>query len=117
MMLQGQFENIEMRKRLIEKSYEEISASKKAIEDMGNAKEGCDVLFQIGGSNFAYGKLANTGKVIVSLGSDVLAEKTVEEAGKIMDERLSMLEKAMQTVDNEARKLLESAGNLSGERV
>lgn len=110
MMLQAGLENIEMRRRLIEKSYEEISASKKAIQEVQNAKEGDELLFQIGGSNFAYGKVSNRGKVIVALGSDILAEKTADEAVRIMDERLKALENAMKTLDNEARKMLDSAG-------
>ena len=67
----------------------------------GEGKE--EILVPVGSRTFIKAKLVDPNKVIIHLGADVAAEKTLDDAQKLLEERLG----EVQEVLNERRKLLD----------
>ncbi|MFB0544587.1 MAG: prefoldin subunit alpha [Candidatus Hodarchaeota archaeon] len=64
----------------------ELSVSSSTLNSIKNTKEE-DILLPVGGSVYAFGKLADNSRVIIGLGANIFAEKEIEEAIKDISER------------------------------
>jgi len=62
-----------------------------------------EILIPVGSRTFIKAKLIDPDKVIIHLGADVAAEKTLEDAQKLLEERLG----EVQEVLSERRRLLD----------
>jgi prefoldin alpha subunit len=94
---------------LLAASLSELSTTIEAIETVKGLKSGTDILVPMGSDSFITAKLGATEKVITGLGADVAAERSTQDALKVLRDRRAELEQAL----NQAR---EELGKL-GERI
>ncbi len=88
-------------------SLSEISMTSKAIKTVKELKPGTDILVPMGSDSFITAKLGTTEKVITGLGANVAAERSSEDALKVLDARRAELEQALGQARNELGQLEE----------
>lgn len=70
--------------------------AKATLEGLRSAETGEELLIPIGQGTFLFGKLTHTDKAMISMGSDVSQEVSLEEALKRVGERFKETEEAME---------------------
>jgi prefoldin alpha subunit len=86
-------------------SLSELSMTLEAIKTVKGLKPGTDILVPIGSDSFIKAKLATAEKVITGLGADVAAERSSEDALKVLETRRTELEQALVRAREELGKL------------
>ena len=71
----------------------DYSKAKITLENLSKTDDGTETLIPIGGGAFVYASLENTSKVLIDIGSDLVAEKNFEDAIKKIDAKLEELQK------------------------
>jgi prefoldin alpha subunit len=99
--MQQQLSNIQM-------SINELGTAIGTLKNLSAAKDN-EVLLPIGAGAHVSAKLLNAQAVLINIGSDVIAEKPVEEAVSILEERVKRLEetrdKLQQAISEVSRRL------------
>lgn len=88
-------------------SLSELSMTSKAIKTVKELKPGTDILVPMGSDSFIAAKLGTTEKVITGLGANVAAERSSEDALKVLEARRVELEQALDQAREELGKLEE----------
>lgn len=83
-------QNLEM----IEGSLTELRATSNALEEIKGAKKDSEVLVPIGVDSFIKAKIIDPENVIVGIGADLAAKKTIDEARADIEARIADFEKA-----------------------
>ena len=91
----------------------ELSVSSSTLNSIKKTKEE-DILLPVGGSVFAFGKLADNSRVIIGLGANVFAEKEIDEAIKDINERQLEIEGLQKQTRQQIEQLQE---NLTALRI
>jgi len=86
-------------------SLSELSMTLEAIKTVKGLKPGTDILVPIGSDSFIKAKLATAEKVITGLGADIAAERSSEDALKVLETRRTELEQALVRAREELGKL------------
>lgn len=86
-------------------SLSELSMTLEAIKTVKGLKPGTDILVPMGSDSFIAAKLATAEKVITGLGADVVAERSSEDALKVLETRRTELEQALARAREELGKL------------
>ncbi|MEX2701655.1 MAG: prefoldin subunit alpha [Candidatus Baldrarchaeia archaeon] len=99
----SQAETLQKEINVLTSYVEQLTLTMTTIENIrkGEGKE--EILVPVGSRTFIKAKLVDPNKVIIHLGADVAAEKTLDDAQKLLEERLG----EVQEVLNERRKLLD----------
>lgn len=92
---------------LLAASLSELSMTLETIKTVKELKQGTDILVPMGSDSFITAKLATTEKVITGLGADVAAERSSEDALKVLEARRMELEQALDRAREELGKLEE----------
>lgn len=92
---------------LLAASLSELSMTLETIKTVKVLKPGTDILVPMGSDSFITAKLATTEKVITGLGADVAAERSSEDALKVLEARRTELEQALGQAREELGKLEE----------
>jgi prefoldin alpha subunit len=88
-------EALQQRISMVNAALTDINYANMTLNGIEKEKENAEMLVPIGGSSYLKVKLADSDKVIISLGSGVSIEKTLPEAKANLKERLDELEKTM----------------------
>ncbi len=88
----------------IEANIEELSKSGKA-----------EVVLPLGGGIFSQGSMDKIDKLLVSVGANVLVEKTVEEAKKSVSKRKEKMISAREDLANQVKTIVESMARIEKE--
>jgi len=86
-------------------SLSELSMTLEVIKTVKGLKPGTDILVPIGSDSFIKAKLATAEKVITGLGADIAAERSSEDALKVLETRRTELEQALVRAREELGKL------------
>lgn len=81
---------------LLEQVAQEHARAQTTIEGLRSAKTGQELLIPIGQGTFIFGKLTNTDKAMISIGSDITQEVKMDEALQRVGDRLKETEEAME---------------------
>ncbi|MCS4542182.1 MAG: prefoldin subunit alpha [Euryarchaeota archaeon] len=95
---QTQLQVLQQQSQLIDASISDILIADQTLTEIGKLPEGTEILVPIGGSSFIQAKITNTKTVIVGLGADTSTKKTIEDAQKTLQERLSEAQKFKENV-------------------
>lgn len=74
--------------------------SMSTLENMLSTKENQTMLIPLNASLYAPGKVSNPKKVIVELGTGYFCEKSIPEAKKLMERKIALVNKSMETIEN-----------------
>ena len=95
----------------MQSSIVEISSAIEAIRNLKKMKG--DALVPLGAGAFMSCAKPNPEKVVLSIGANVMASKTPEEAIKVLEERQKKLSDAMGTAQEDLGKVIESIEGLT----
>ncbi len=96
--LKGQAENVQQQVSMIANSINELQVAKSALKNMKDIGEGSEILVPLGAGAYATATLKRNKSVIMSLGADILADKSMDEAISIVESQIAKLEEAHEKV-------------------
>ncbi len=114
-----QLEMIGAQVELLESTVGEYGRARDTIEEVGNAREGSEILVPIGGNVFIYSTLKDSSRVITGIGGNVAIEKKVDKAIDIIEKRIEDIRKEEKRLGELAQKLqlkLEEISTKIGEK-
>lgn len=100
-----QLEMIGAQVELLESTVGEYGRARDTIEEVGNAREGSEILVPIGGNVFIYSTLKDSSSVITGIGGNVAIEKKVDKAIDIIEKRIEDIRKEEKRLGELAQKL------------
>jgi prefoldin alpha subunit len=93
-ILQKHLESLTQNAVMIERRYEEIEATRMALEDIGKAMES-EILVPLGSGIFTYGKITDPGRMLADAGAGVFIDKDPEYSKQLLEERKKEMEKLL----------------------
>jgi prefoldin alpha subunit len=108
-----QLNSIDMQVQYLQAAIADFHKSKITVEQLHNAADKSEILIPIGGGTFLNGVLTDHSKVLVDIGTGLVAEKTVDDAVKKIEERIKKLQENQEKLMSMAQKLESDATELS----
>jgi len=96
-VLESTYDELTSRQNLLERALIENRAALDAIKGLGD-KNASEVLTQVGGGAMLRSPPPDVNRVLVSVGADVVLEKTREEALAIIEERTKEVERSIVSI-------------------
>jgi len=109
-ILESTYNELTSRQNLLERALIENRSALEAIKGLGD-KKGGEVLMQVGGGAMLRSAPPKVDRVLVSVGADVVLEKSREEALSILEERTKDVERSIVSIvgqRNEIKQRLEA---------
>lgn len=94
-LLEQTAESLQQRINMMNAAQTDLAYANMTLDGIKDEKDNAELLVPIGGSSYINVKLANVDKVVVGMGAGVSVEKTLPETKKIVNDRLSELQKTM----------------------
>ena len=94
-------EELQARIGLVNASINEFRLATATLEGMQTEETDTQILVHIGGGSYVKAKIADTQKLIMSIGADVAAEKSVDAAKESLDIRLQEFEKVRESLEQQ----------------
>ena len=117
-LLEQTAQSLQQRINMMNAALTDLTYANMTLDGIKKEKNNAKLLVPIGGSSYIKVKLANVDTVIVGMGAGVSIEKTLPEAKTIVNERLTELQKTMNSASqqfaqiadriNKGRKRLET---------
>jgi len=90
---------------ILASSISELSMTVETVKTIKGLKPDTEVLVPIGSDSFATAKVALTDRVITGLGANIVAERSVEDAVRMLEARITEFGQAMEQARQELEKL------------
>jgi prefoldin alpha subunit len=100
----AQLEGFGRQRELILMTIDEHKRTVDTIRNISKGAPGDEILIPIGAEAFVYAKISESSDVIVGAGGDVSVQRTHAEAEKVINARISDLNKALGRVEEHATK-------------
>jgi len=100
-LLQRHLESLSQNAVMLERRYEEIEATRLALEDIEKLKEKSEILVPLGSGLFTYGKITDSGKMLVDAGAGVFMDKDPESSKRLLEDKKKELEKLAKDMQDE----------------
>ncbi len=111
-IIQAQMEELSRQGATLEDKALEMEVAKNALEEVGKAESGSDMLVPIGAGCYGHGKLGSKDRFMVEIGSGLVSEMSLKEAIVKVEEKKGEIEKLHGRVEAEMRKLQGSMDQL-----
>lgn len=98
---------LQQRISMVNAAITDLTYANMTLDGIEKEKENAEMLVPIGGGSYVKAKIADTNKIIVSMGSGVSIEKTLQEAKATLKERLDELEKTMNSAQQQFSQVAE----------
>ena len=108
-----QLNSVDIQTQYMQAALTDYHKAKLTIEQLHNADENSDILIPVGGGAFINGSIKNVSNVLVDIGAGLVAEKTIDDALKKIDERIKSLQENQERLLSMAQKLQEDGTELS----
>ncbi|RJS85461.1 prefoldin subunit alpha [Candidatus Bathyarchaeota archaeon] len=105
-VLENTAESIQSRMNLVNAMFAELNLAKETLEGIGREKVDASIFVPIGGGSYIKAKLTDINKVVYGIGAGVAVEKSLEEAKKGVEERVSELEKTRRTLEQQLSQVM-----------
>ena len=99
--LERTFEELQSRIGLVNASINEFRLANATLQGMQMETADTQILVHIGAGSYVKAKIADTQKLIMSIGADVAAEKSVDAAKESLDLRLQEFEKVRESLEQQ----------------
>ena len=106
-LLEQTAETLQQRISMMNAAIADLTYANMTLDGIKEEKDGAELLVPIGSSSYIKVKLANVDKVIVGMGAGVSIEKTLPEAKKIVNERLTELQKTMNSAQQQFAQIVD----------
>jgi prefoldin alpha subunit len=108
-----QLNSVDIQTQYMQAALTDYHKARLTIEQLHNADENSDILIPVGGGAFINGSIKNVSNVLVDIGAGLVAEKTIDDALKKIDERIKSLQENQERLLSMAQKLQEDGTELS----
>lgn len=98
----------------LEQQFLELGKLSESLEDIKKFKQE-DLFVPLGGGIFVEGKLVDSKKVLMNVGSNVLVKKNIDDAKKIVNEQIEDIKKIIENISEELNKGVEQSQKLQEE--
>jgi prefoldin alpha subunit len=122
-LLQEQAKILASNMEMLSMYLQELATSKFTLEGIKNLTTGDEILVPIGASSFVRARIDDTEKVIAGIGANISVDRTIDDASKNLEERITLIEEKIkenqETYMNVAERLEEltaQARTLMGEK-
>ena len=112
-MLENKLKQLDQQMSLLEQSLVETGRLEESLDDFKKAGKG-DAIVPIGLGVFAYGKIEDTSKAIVSIGAGLAVEKSIDETKESISKRKSRMMEARVEIANQINLALEEISEIDG---
>ena len=106
-LLEQTAQTLQQRISVMNAALTDLTYANMTLDGIKKEKENAQLLVPIGGSSYIKVRLANVDKVIVGMGAGVSIEKTLPEAKTIVNQRLSDLQKNMNSAQQQFSQIIE----------
>ena len=110
-VIENKLKQLDQQLNLVDQQLVEDTKLESNLKDLED-KPKSEAIFPLGGGIFARGSLDKPDKVLVSVGSGILIEKSIKDGLKTLDKRKNRLVEAKEELGNHVKKLLNSMGEL-----
>ncbi|MBW3022302.1 prefoldin subunit alpha [Candidatus Woesearchaeota archaeon] len=114
-LFQQQIEQVQKQMQMLDKQFQELHIVKQGLDDLKNTKNGTEILVPISSGIFVTAELKDNKKVTVNVGSDVAAEKTVDQAQELIVKQIDEVAKIKEQLTADLSKMRLQAGVLQQE--
>jgi len=111
-ILQNHLEEFNKQAAALESRIGELEVTGNALREIGNSEEGAETLVPIGGGCYAYGKLSDRSKFLVEVGAGIMANKTLQEAASLIEERKKEVDGVNGRLQSEMQKISTSINTI-----
>ena len=101
----NQLEQFERRLELVQNSISEMELTKNTLEALKNKKGEDEFLSPIGSNSFIKAKFLETGKILMGLGANIVAEVTVDHALEELNKRRTEFQKLYSNLKNQMEQI------------
>ncbi|RLF05648.1 MAG: prefoldin subunit alpha [Thermoprotei archaeon] len=108
-------EEVRRRIELLNATLNEVASAKSALEELEVVEEGEELLVPIGAGVYVRAKVSGKSEVLVTIGANILVEKSIEEARKYLDEREQKLRDMLQRHVSDYQSLMSRLGEIERE--
>jgi prefoldin alpha subunit len=106
-LLEQTAQTLQQRISVMNAALTDLTYANMTLDGIKKEKENAALLVPIGGSSYIKVRLANVDKVIVGMGAGVSIEKTLPEAKTIVNQRLTDLQKNMNSAQQQFSQIIE----------
>ena len=106
-LLEQTAQTLQQRISVMNAALTDLTYANMTLDGIKKEKENAQLLVPIGGSSYIKVRLAIVDKVIVGMGAGVSIEKTLPEAKTIVNQRLSDLQKNMNSAQQQFSQIIE----------
>lgn len=106
-LLEQTAQTLQQRISVMNAALTDLTYANMTLDGIKKEKENADLMVPIGGSSYIKVRLANVDKVIVGMGAGVSIEKTLPEAKTIVNQRLTDLQKNMNSAQQQFSQIVE----------
>ncbi len=105
-LLEGTAESLQSRINFLNAAWAELSLSKNTLEGLEKEEADTPLFVPIGGGSYVKAKLGEVDSVVYGVGAGIAIEKTLKESKLGVETRLSDLEKARLSVEQQFSQIL-----------
>ena len=105
-ILEGTAEALQSRINLVNAAFAELNMAKRTLEGVGKENPDAPVFVPIGGGSYIKAKITDVDKVVYGVGAGVAIEKSLEEAKRGVDERISELERTRKSLEQQLSQVI-----------
>ena len=106
-LLQNQLENVQKQITALNAIANEISVTIDELKGLKNIGDEADAYIPLGNLVYVKGKIIRSDKVLVNIGARVVVEKSVDEAERILLEKLDEIRKSIDELQKDASVIAE----------
>jgi prefoldin alpha subunit len=114
-ILQKHLENLTQNAVMLERRYEEIEATRMALEDIGKLKEKNEILIPLGSGFFTYGRITEPGKMLADAGAGMFMDKDSASSKALLADKKEEIEKIAGELQNEMSEVSSRLNSLTSE--
>ncbi|MEE8322996.1 MAG: prefoldin subunit alpha [Candidatus Bathyarchaeia archaeon] len=105
-LLENALDTIQTRMGLVNSSINELRMANATLEGLKKEQKGSTILVPLGGGSYMKAKIEDAERLIVGIGADVAAEKTVNAAQEDIVTRILELEKARNALQHQLEQTI-----------
>jgi len=105
-ILEGTAEALQSRINLVNAAFAELNMAKRTLEGVEKENPDAPVFVPIGGGSYIKAKITDVDKVVYGVGAGVAIEKSLEEAKRGVDERISELERTRKSLEQQLSQVI-----------
>ncbi len=105
-MMEGSSNTLQQRLQQVIAAVSELRMAKNSLGDLKQVESGTNLLVPVGGGAFINAEMSGIDNVVVGIGAGVSVEMQYEDAVKDVNDRLSEMEKARASVEEQLGQIL-----------